>query len=159
MSPARYKASRKSPGGKSISIKRVYEPASRTDGRRFLVERLWPRVLKKEALEMDAWLKDAAPSTALRQWFGHKPERWTEFRRRYERELSKDQSAWRPILDAAKEGNVTLLYSARDVEHNGALVLRDYLVGRVRSSAPKQLSPRPGGAKIGQRAGTGRSPV
>lgn len=128
MSPVRSKASR---SGKSILIKRVYEPASRTDGRRFLVERLWPRGLKKEELEMDAWQKDVAPSTALRQWFGHVPERWTEFRRRYERELNKNSPSWQPILDAAKEGTVTLLYSAHDVEHNGALVLRDYLASRL----------------------------
>jgi uncharacterized protein YeaO (DUF488 family) len=79
---------------------------------------------------MDAWLKDVAPSTELRQWFGHKPERWTEFRRRYEAELNKKPDSWRPILDAAKKGTVTLLYSAHDVEHNGARVLRDYLVKR-----------------------------
>ena len=121
-----------SPSGQSILIKRVYEPASRTDGRRFLVERLWPRGLKKENLDMDAWQKDVAPSAALRQWFGHKPERWPEFRRRYEQELNKNQPSWQPILDAAKQGTVTLLYSARDVEHNGALVLREYLVSRSR---------------------------
>lgn len=126
MSQVRPKAAR-------IRIKRVYEPAASTDGQRFLVERLWPRGLKKEALEMDAWLKDVAPSTSLRQWFGHDPERWTEFRRRYQTELNKNPTSWQPILDAAKKSTVTLLYSAHDVEHNGALVLRDYLVTPSRS--------------------------
>lgn len=132
MSQVRSKATRTRRGGRSIHIKRVYEPAASTDGRRFLVERLWPRGIKKEALEMDAWLKEVAPSTALRQWFGHKPERWAEFRRRYEAELHENPTAWQPVLDAAKKSTVTLLYSAHDIEHNGALVLRDYLVGPQR---------------------------
>lgn len=128
MSQVRPKSARSSRGGKSILVKRVYEPASAADGRRFLVERLWPRGLKKESLEMDAWLKDVAPSTPLRQWFGHQPERWPEFRRRYQQELNRNPASWQPILDAAKQGNVTLLYSARDIERNGAVVLRDYLM-------------------------------
>ena len=132
MRQVRSTAARAKRGGHSILIKRVYEPASRTDGRRFLVERLWPRGLKKQALKMDGWLKDVAPSTSLRQWFGHAPERWTEFRRRYERELDKNPASWQPILDSAKDGTVTLLYSARDVERNGAVVLRDYLISRAR---------------------------
>ncbi len=130
-----------------IVIKRAYQPATQQDGRRFLVERLWPRGIKKEALKMDAWLKDVAPSTPLRQWFGHKPERWAEFRRRYQKELSENAAALAPILDAADEGPVTLLYSAHDVEHNGALVLRNYLVSRQRRSksarAPKRTAKAP----------------
>lgn len=120
-----------------IRIKRVYDPVERSDGRRILVERLWPRGIKKDELTMDAWCKDVAPSTALRQWFGHKPERWPEFRRRYEQELVENVDAWRPILEAARIGTVTLLYSARDVEHNSAVVLRDYLLHQLsrRSSA------------------------
>lgn len=114
-----------------IRIKRTYEPAERTDGRRVLVERLWPRGVKKEALQMDEWCKDVAPSTALRQWFGHKPERWPEFRRRYEREMNANEAAWSPILEAARKGAVTLLYSAHDVEHNSAVVLRDYLTRKL----------------------------
>ena len=114
-----------------IRIKRAYESAKRADGARFLVERLWPRGMRKEALELDAWLKDVAPSAKLRQWFGHRPERWDEFRRRYEKELDSSEQAWSPILAASRKGTVTLLYSARDVEHNSAVVLRDYLARRV----------------------------
>ncbi|HET6630406.1 MAG TPA: DUF488 domain-containing protein [Woeseiaceae bacterium] len=110
-----------------IRIKRTYESRSRDDGTRLLVDRLWPRGMKKEALAMDAWLKDVAPSPELRRWFGHRVERWAEFRKRYKAELDEKPEAWRPILDAARKGDVTLLYSARDVEHNGAIVLRDYL--------------------------------
>jgi uncharacterized protein YeaO (DUF488 family) len=114
-----------------IRIKRAYESATRADGARFLVERLWPRGMRKEALELDAWLKDVAPSAKLRQWFGHKPERWAEFRRRYEKELDSSEQAWSPILAASRKRTVTLLYSARDVEHNSAVVLRDYLARRA----------------------------
>lgn len=110
-----------------IKIKRTYEPPAREDGRRILVERLWPRGMKKEALEADAWMKDVAPTTELRQWFSHEVERWEEFRRRYRKELDSNRSAWDPLLDAATHGTVTLLYSAHDTLHNGAIVLRDYL--------------------------------
>jgi uncharacterized protein YeaO (DUF488 family) len=118
-----------------IRIKRVYEPAARGDGRRILVERLWPRGMKKEALDADAWLKEVAPSTALRQWFSHRVERWDEFRRRYRKELSANRQAWAPILAASRRGTVTLLYSAHDREHNAAVVLRDYLAERAEGLA------------------------
>ncbi len=114
-----------------IQIKRAYEPAARGDGRRILVERLWPRGVKKSALHADAWFKDVAPSTDLRIWYGHRPERWPEFRSRYRRELSNNKAAWSPLLAMAKRGNVTLLYAARDELHNGALVLRDFLQRRM----------------------------
>lgn len=113
-----------------IRIKRTYEPPARGDGRRILVERLWPRGMKKDALDADAWLKEVAPSTELRKWFDHRLERWEEFRRRYRRELGANKAAWEPILDAERRGTVTLLYSAHDVLHNGAVVLRDYLMKR-----------------------------
>jgi uncharacterized protein YeaO (DUF488 family) len=116
-----------------LRIKRTYEPRARGDGRRILVERLWPRGMKKEDLHADAWMKDVAPSTELRQWFGHKVERWEEFRRRYQRELNAKPDAWAPLLEASKQGTVTLLYSAHDVAHNGAVVLRDYLAERSRA--------------------------
>jgi uncharacterized protein YeaO (DUF488 family) len=116
-----------------IRIKRTYESRARGDGRRILVERLWPRGMKKEALQLDAWMKEVAPSTQLRKWFGHRPERWREFRRRYKQELRANSDAWSPILDASKRGTVTLLYSAHDLEHNGAVVLREYLMERSRA--------------------------
>jgi uncharacterized protein YeaO (DUF488 family) len=86
--------------------------------------------MKKEALAADAWMKEVAPSTELRQWFGHQVERWEEFRRRYRKELDANPGAWEPILDAEGRSTVTLLYSAHDALHNGAVVLRDYLMAR-----------------------------
>jgi uncharacterized protein YeaO (DUF488 family) len=110
-----------------ICIKRTYERPARADGQRILVERLWPRGMKKETLHADAWLKEVAPSTQLRRWFGHQVERWEEFRRRYQRELDAKPEVWAPLLEAGKHGRVTLLYSAHDVDHNGAVVLREFL--------------------------------
>ena len=120
-----------------IRIKRVYEPHATADGVRFLVERLWPRGIAKAALEMDGWLKDAAPSTELRRWFNHDPERWMEFKRRYVAELDDHSDAWEPILAKARRGRVTLLYSAHDVEHNNAVVLRDFLNRKVKTKRQK----------------------
>ncbi|MFA6954918.1 MAG: DUF488 family protein [Thermoanaerobaculia bacterium] len=117
-----------------IRIKRTYDAPARGDGRRILVERLWPRGMRKDELDADAWLKDVAPSTELRKWFSHRVERWEEFRQRYRRELDARPDAWEPILKAGRRGNVTLLYSARDAIHNGALVLRDYLADRQAGS-------------------------
>lgn len=125
-----------------IRIKRVYEPRARGDGRRILVERLWPRGMRKEALHLDAWQKDVAPSTALRKWFDHRVERWEEFQRRYRRELSRSRNVWSPILEASRRGTVTLLYSAHDPEHNGALVLCEYLRKRARASPRKRRARR-----------------
>ncbi len=110
-----------------ISVKRVYEPPETDDGVRFLVERLWPRGVKKESLEMADWLKDAAPSSALRIWFGHDPAKWDEFRGRYFAELDARPEAVRPLLDAARQGKVTLLCSSRDTEYNNAVALKSYL--------------------------------
>ena len=110
-----------------IRIKRVYEAATPEDGARFLVERLWPRGIKKEALRMDGWLKEVSPSPELREWFNHDPLKWDEFQRRYRAELDAHPAAWQPLLDAAKKGNLTLLYAARDTEHNSALLLKAYL--------------------------------
>ena len=109
-----------------IKIKRVYEPRHPDDGSRFLVERLWPRGIKKEDLQMEAWLKGVAPSDGLRRWFGHDPAKWREFQRRYFAEL-KMRDASTLIDAAARRGNVTLLYSSRDEEHNNALALKAYL--------------------------------
>jgi len=119
-----------------IQLKRVYEQPSDRDGARFLVERLWPRGVKKSALAMQAWLKDAAPSTELRQWFGHDPARWNEFRQRYFAELNEHPDAWRPILQAARHGAATLLYSSHDMEHNNAVALKAFLERHLRSARP-----------------------
>jgi uncharacterized protein YeaO (DUF488 family) len=113
-----------------IKTKRVYEPRQRGDGTRFLVERLWPRGIKKEQLHVKAWLKEVAPSDALRRWFNHDPAKWSRFKRRYLAELDKKPEAWATILNAARKGNVTLLYSAHDIEHNNALALKHYLERR-----------------------------
>jgi uncharacterized protein YeaO (DUF488 family) len=110
-----------------IHLKRVYEPASPEDGTRFLVERLWSRGIKKEALHLDAWLKDVAPSTELRQWFAHDPKKWAEFQRRYFAELDATPAAVQPIRKAMREGTVALLFSSHDVEHNNAVALKAYL--------------------------------
>jgi len=126
-----------------LRIKRTYDPSARVDGRRYLVERLWPRGMTKDEVAADAWLKDVAPSATLRKWFDHRPERWAEFRRRYQRELAANPSAWEQILDAEENGPVTLLFSARDVDHNGAVVLRDFLAERrARRSRPRSHSRR-----------------
>ena len=113
-----------------LQIKRVYEPAARTDGVRLLVERLWPRGVRKENLKLDGWLKDAAPSTELRKWFGHDPAKWTEFQRRYSRELDKHRGALQPILDAQSKGVVTLLFSSHDAAHNNVVALKAYIEGK-----------------------------
>jgi uncharacterized protein YeaO (DUF488 family) len=108
-----------------IRLSRVYDHDAA--GRTFLVERLWPRGVRKVDLCLEGWLKDAAPSTDLRRWFGHDPAKWDEFRRRYADELDANPQSWRPLVDAAAEGAITLLYSSRDREHNNAVALRDYL--------------------------------
>jgi uncharacterized protein YeaO (DUF488 family) len=94
--------------------------------------------MRKEALRLDAWVKDVAPSTELRKWFSHRVDRWAEFQRRYRRELSAHRDAWSPILEASKRGPVTLVYSAHDPEHNAAVVLRDYLTRRALKRAPRR---------------------
>jgi uncharacterized protein YeaO (DUF488 family) len=110
-------------------VKRAYEPASREDGARVLVDRVWPRGLRKSDLAIDRWLKDVAPSTELRRWFGHDPERWAEFRRRYAAELAANPDPLSELRSMARKGRLTLVYSARDEHHNQAVVLREYLVG------------------------------
>ena len=114
-------------GAKMIQIKRAYAPATADDGSRFLVDRIWPRNVKREALQIDAWIKEVAPSTELRQWFNHDPDKWAEFQRRYAAELDQNPPAWEPILEAANTNKVTLVYAAKDEEHNNALALQQYL--------------------------------
>jgi len=119
-----------------IELKRAYEKPSREDGKRFLVERLWPRGVKKTSLPIVEWLKDAAPSTELRKWFGHDPARWDEFRERYFAELKTRPEAWMPLVEAARKGTVTLIYSSHDTEHNNAVALRDFVAKKAKTSAP-----------------------
>jgi uncharacterized protein YeaO (DUF488 family) len=118
-----------------IKLKRAYDGVSRTDGTRFLVERLWPRGVSKATLALNAWLKEVGPSSALRKWFSHDPEKWREFRRRYFRELDSRPGAWQPILSAARRGTVTLVYSSHDAEHNNAVALHEYLQAKSRRPA------------------------
>ena len=115
-----------------LKTKRVYEPSKSSDGTRFLVDRLWPRGIKKEELKMKAWLKDVAPSPELRKWFAHDPAKWNEFQKRYRAELKATPDAWQPLLEAAKHGDVTLLYSAKDTEHNSAVLLKEFLQEQMR---------------------------
>ena len=118
-----------------IEIARVYDKPQEKSAKsssRYLVERLWPRGMKKELLKLDGWLKSVAPSAALRNWYSHKVERWPEFRKRYLSELRSNPAAWQPLLEVARRGSVTLLYSAHDTEHNSAVVLRDFLESKLR---------------------------
>ena len=114
----------------NVRLKRAYEPQAPSDGTRILVDRLWPRGVTKAAAAIDQWIKELAPSTALRKWFGHDPGRWREFRRRYAAELRERPDELRALRDQAKRGPVTLVYSAHDEAHNDAVVLRDILLGR-----------------------------
>jgi uncharacterized protein YeaO (DUF488 family) len=119
-----------------IQLKRAYDPASRTDGARFLVERLWPRGVKKTSLKIRSWLKEAGPTTELRKWFSHDPAKWDKFRSRYFEELKANPNAWKPIIDAAHHGTVTLIYSSHDTEHNNAVALQEFLQRHLRTKAP-----------------------
>lgn len=110
-----------------IQTKRVYEPPSADDGKRFLVDRLWPRGVSRDKLRLDGWLKDVAPSNELRHWFKHDPPKWTEFQRRYQAELKRQPETWQALLDASRAGRVTLLFSAQDLEHNNAVALKIHL--------------------------------
>lgn len=120
-----------------LYIKRAYEPAASDDGERYLVDRLWPRGVKKETLRLAGWLKEVAPSDALRRWFGHDPVRWAEFCRRYRVELKSQPLTLRPLRDALKRGPVTLVYSAHDEAHNQAVALREFLL------QPSRRTPTP----------------
>ena len=114
-----------------ITLSRVYDHDPHTAGKTFLVERLWPRGVRRDEVPFDAWLKGVAPSTELRRWFNHDPAKWTEFQRRYRIELDAHPQEWAPLVDAARQGAVTLLYSSRDRQHNNAVVLRDYVAARA----------------------------
>lgn len=117
-----------------IALKRAYDDAAPGDGHRVLVERLWPRGVRKADLPLDGWMKEIAPSTELRQWFSHDPEKWPEFQRRYRQELAAHPEALEPLLTAARRGPLTLIYSSHDAEHNNALVLQQVLHQKLQRS-------------------------
>jgi uncharacterized protein YeaO (DUF488 family) len=112
-----------------IRIERVYENSAKEKGFRFLVDRLWPRGIEKEKLKIEDWLKDVAPSQQLRQWFGHDPKKWNEFREKYFLELDKKPESWQPLLKALRKGDITLLYAAKEERFNNAVALKEYLAG------------------------------
>ncbi|WP_448624035.1 DUF488 domain-containing protein [Geodermatophilus sp. URMC 64] len=114
-----------------IHIARIYDREALPPGRRFLVDRLWPRGVRRDEVALEGWLRDVAPSDGLRRWFGHDVARWPEFRRRYRAELADAPDAVRPLLEAAEDGDVVLLYAARDADHNNAVVLREHLLERL----------------------------
>ncbi len=118
----------------TILLKRIYDPEDVKAEHRFLVDRLWPRGIKKETLRCDAWLKEAAPSNELRAWYQHEPEKWDEFRARYFAELDAKPESWQPILAAAKKGTVALLYSSRETKLNNAAALKEYLEKKLTRS-------------------------
>jgi uncharacterized protein YeaO (DUF488 family) len=113
-----------------IQVKRIYDPPSKEDGTRLRVDRIWPRGLSKESAKIDAWLKDFAPSTELRRWFGHDPAKWAEFQKRYYAELDQKPDVKKTILPTKTKGTVTLLFGAKDTEHNNAVALKSYLQPR-----------------------------
>lgn len=117
-----------------IMLKRAYLEPSSTDGPRVLVERLWPRGISKERARVDLWLKDAAPSTDLRRWFGHDPDRWPEFRRRYHAELVTRSEALAELAPLLEQGPVTFVYGSREERYNAAVALRDYLLDQSEPS-------------------------
>jgi uncharacterized protein YeaO (DUF488 family) len=126
-----------------IQLKRVYEEPARSDGVRFLVDRLWPRGIKKQDLRMASWQKDAGPSVTLRKWFSHDSAKWDTFRNKYFAELDAHPEAWEKIRDLARRGPVTLLYSSHDQQHNNAVALKEYLDQKL--SGLKTAAGRPAG--------------
>lgn len=125
-----------------IKTKRAYDPPSTSDGSRFLVDRLWPRGLSKRRLRIEAWLKDVAPSTEMRKKFHHAPEKWPEFRRLYTAQLKSSPEKWQPLLAAAEQGPITLLFSARDTDRNNAVVLKAFLDKHSAEEAKPKLNAR-----------------
>ena len=123
-----------------IQLKRVYEEPEAHDGARFLIERLWPRGIRKADLVMNGWQQEAGPSDELRKWFSHDPEKWTEFQHRYFAELDTRPEAWTLILEAAQRGTVTLLYSSHDTEHNNAVALKRYLEAKATHTGKRAAS-------------------
>ncbi len=123
-----------------LKIKRVYDPPSRDDGKRILIDRLWPRGLGKEAAHIDEWVKDVAPSTGLRKWFNHDPEKWGEFRRRFFAELDAEPESVNGIIAAARKGTVTLLFGSKEERYNNAAALKEYLDSRMKAAERKKAA-------------------
>ena len=119
-----------------IRTKRIYEPPDPTDGYRLLVDRIWPRGVSKDSAGIDAWMREIGPSTELRRWFGHDPSRWQEFKKRYAAELDANLRLVDEALSLARNGPLTLLYSARDLKHNQAVALAEYLATANREATP-----------------------
>lgn len=117
-----------------IRVKRIYLPPEAKDGKRLLVDRLWPRGVKKDKTQLAGWIRDIAPSEGLRRWFGHDPLKWGEFQKRYRKELAGQGAILRPLFQAAREGGITLLFAAKDEDHNNAVVLKAYLESFLKKS-------------------------
>jgi len=115
-----------------IQLKRVYEKASAGDGKRILVERLWPRGLKKDEAKIDEWLREAAPSTELRKWYGHDPAKWSEFKERYWKELDKKQDIVSKLAKESQEKKVTFVFAAKEQQYNNAVALKEYIETRLK---------------------------
>ena len=133
-----------------IQIKHAYEAPTSRDGARFLVDRLWPRGVKKKTLQLTGWVREASPSTTLRKWFNHEPEKWPAFRHRYFAELKNKPEAWAPLLEAAKNGKITLVFGAHDSEHNNAVALATFLGSKLNTRTA--LKPSSTTAKNGKRS-------
>jgi len=144
----------------AIGLERVYGRTLRPVSRAFLVDGLWPRGLRRSELASATWLSEVAPSPDLRKWFAHRVDRWPEFQRRYRHELRSRPESWRPLLAALREAPITLLYAARDTEHNNAVVLRDFLLRQLRRASVRTVDARRDESRSGSarrlRAGAGR---
>ncbi len=112
-----------------IRVKRIYDPPSLSDGKRILIDRLWPRGMKKEEAQIDEWLKEISPSNELRKWYSHDPAKWPEFKKRYRAEISKETELLKRIKDEGKKGTVTLLFSTKELELNNAVALKEFVEG------------------------------
>ncbi len=123
-----------------LKIKRVYDPPSRDDGKRILIDRLWPRGLKKEKARINEWIKEIGPSTELRKWFSHDPDKWTEFKKRFFKELHKNQEAVDGLVALEKKGTVTLLFGSREERYNNAVALKEYIETRMSASERKKTA-------------------
>ncbi len=123
-----------------LKTKRVYEPPSPEDGKRILIDRLWPRGIKKESAAIDDWIKDLAPNSDLRKWFNHEPEKWSEFRKRFFRELDTRDRQVEAIMKLARKGTVTLVYGSREERYNNAIALKEYIEGRMHGSDRKKAA-------------------